>query len=679
MNPYESDVRILKGIGDAKAKLLLRLGISSVGDLLEHYPVRFEDRRTVTPIFSCEDGASVCVTARVVTPVSENYVRKGMCYYKFAVCDDSGTMSCTFFNNKYIKDIIKVGMTYTFFGKISRRGRSVTMLPSEFEPAASSSCTKAIIPVYPLTAGINQRFLRNAILSALSLCADYLDESLPSEITQRYNLCSRMYALRCIHFPEDEKSLEIARRRLVFEEFFLLQTSLRRVKENTAKSVGTRFSDCSVEPFLEKLPFSLTDAQQHVLCDIMNDVSGGFCMNRLVQGDVGSGKTVIAAAAMYLAAKNGCQAAMMAPTEVLALQHFNGLSPILTGLGFKTALLTGSTKKKEKDEIYEKLQSGEISIIFGTHALITEKVHFHRLALTVTDEQHRFGVRQRALLSEKSSAAHTLVMTATPIPRTLALIMYGDMDISFIDSLPPGRQKIDTFCIDRGKLERMYGFIRRETAAGNRAYIVCPSVEESADIPMAAVTSLFKELNEKVFPDIPMGLVHGKMKPAEKEKAMRDFSDGTTKILVATTVIEVGVNVPEATVMAVLDAERFGLSQLHQLRGRVGRGKTKSYCILVCNSDSDTVMQRMKIMTESRDGFKISETDLALRGPGDFFGTRQHGILNLKIASLANDMEVLKESGTAAEELLRSDPGLSHENHIRLRKRTDSLISRLNL
>ena len=306
-------------------------------------------------------------------------------------------------------------------------------------------------------------------------------------------------------------------------------------------------------------------------------------------------------------------------------------------------------------------------------------MHFHHLALAVTDEQHRFGVRQRALLSEKSFSVHTLVMTATPIPRTLALIMYGDMDISFIDSLPPGRQKIDTFCIDKGKLGRMYGFIRRETAAGNRAYIVCPSVEENEDIPMTAVTSLFKELSEKVFPDIPMGLVHGKMKPSEKEKAMRDFSDGTTKILVATTVIEVGVNVPEATIMAVLDAERFGLSQLHQLRGRVGRGKTKSYCILVCNSGSDTVMQRMKIMTKSSDGFKISETDLSLRGPGDFFGTRQHGILNLKIASLANDMEVLKESGAAAEELLRSDPGLTHENHIRLRSRTDSLISKLNL
>lgn len=679
MNPYESDICVLKGIGDAKAKLLLRLGISSVGDLLEHYPVRFEDRRTVTPIFNCEDGTVATVTVRVVTPVSESRVRKGMCLYKFSVCDDSGTMSCTFFNNKYIKDMIRVGALYTFYGKISRRRNHVEMLPSEFEPAASSVCTKAIIPIYALTAGINQRFLRNAILSALSLCSDSVGETLPAEITDRHKLCGKLYALRSIHFPADEKSLEIARKRLVFEEFFLLQTALRRVKQNTAKSVGIRFSDCELAPFLEKLPFELTNAQQRVLCDISNDVSCGFCMNRLVQGDVGSGKTVIAAAAMYLAAKNGCQAAMMAPTEVLAAQHFNDLSPILAELGFRSALLTGSTKKKDKDEIYRCLESGEINAVFGTHALITEKVRFHRLALAVTDEQHRFGVRQRARLSEKSEAVHTLIMTATPIPRTLALIMYGDMDISFIDSLPPGRQEIDTFCIDRGKLARMYGFIRREVESGNRAYIVCPSVEESEDIPMTAVTSLYRELSENVFPDIPVGLVHGKMKPADKECAMRDFSCGATKILVATTVIEVGVNVPEATVIAVLDAERFGLSQLHQLRGRVGRGKTKSYCILVCNSDSDTVMQRMKIMTKSRDGFKISETDLALRGPGEFFGTRQHGLPNLKIASLANDMEVLKESGIAAERLLSSDPGLTHENHLALKSLTDTLIGKLNL
>ncbi|MBR2886545.1 MAG: ATP-dependent DNA helicase RecG, partial [Clostridia bacterium] len=442
---------------------------------------------------------------------------------------------------------------------------------------------------------------------------------------------------------------------------------------------GIRFTDKDITPFLSSLPFTLTNAQKKVTDEILSDLSSGTVMNRLVQGDVGSGKTVIAAISIYVCVKNGNQAAMMAPTEVLARQHYNDLSPMLENLGIKCALLTGSTSQKTKREIYEKLKSGEIDALFGTHALITEKVSFMRLALAVTDEQHRFGVRQRMALSEKGSNVHTLVMTATPIPRTLALIIYGDMDISVIGELPPGRQVIDTYCVGENMRERIYAFIRKEVEKNNRCYIVCPSVEESENIPIKSVEEHFSHLSSKIFPDIPMGLVHGKMKSADKEKAMSDFICGESKILVSTTVIEVGVNVPEATLMIIENAERFGLSQLHQLRGRVGRGSSKSYCVLFCSSFSDDIKERMQIMTKSNDGFKISEKDLTLRGPGDFFGTRQHGALHFKIADLANDLSVLKQSGTAAEALLKDDPLLLKEENFYIKEASDALSENLTL
>lgn len=679
LRPEEADIKLLKGIGDAKAKQLLRLGVFTVWDLLTYFPVRFEDRSRVSKIFDLNHDTYATVNGIVATPVSEHYVRKGLTYYKVQIRDDTGIATCIFFNNKYIKSYLRKGYEYSFYGKINIRGNAREILSPEFEPSSQSQCTKCIVPIYPLTSGISQKFLRGAIADAYKNYQKYFRDTIPAEILKEHALCGIDFAIKNIHFPKDPFALEVAKKRLVFEEFFILQTSLRKIKAGTKKKNGIVFSSTDIAPFLASLPFTLTNAQKSVTEEIMHDFSSGSVMNRLVQGDVGSGKTIIAAISIYICAKNGYQAAMMAPTEVLARQHYNDLSPLLESFGIKCALLTGSTTAKNKKEIYEKLQNGEISAVFGTHALITDKVEFKSLALAVTDEQHRFGVRQRMQLSEKGTSVHTLVMTATPIPRTLALIVYGDMDISVINELPPGRQRIDTYCVGENMRERIDAFIRKEIDKGNRAYIVCPAVEESEIADLKSAEEHYERLSKLVFPDIPMGIVHGKMKAKDKESAMSDFISGNTKILVSTTVIEVGVNVPEATLMIIENAERFGLSQLHQLRGRVGRGKEKSFCVLFCASFTDEIKERMKIMANSNDGFKISETDLKLRGPGDFFGTRQHGELKFKIADLANDFSVLKASGVAAEKLLKNDPQLSEEKHFYIKEATDKLASNLTL
>ena len=679
IKPENTDIRLLKGIGDAKAKQLLRLGVFTVWDLLTYFPVRFEDRSQVKKIFDLENDSYACVNGIVINPVKEHYVRKGLTYYKLQIRDDSGIASCIFFNNKYIKNMFKVGCEYSFYGKINIRGKDKEILSPEFEPSSQSGCTKCIVPVYALTSGISQKFLRKAVSEAYSSYRSYLRDIIPPQILRDHSLCSLDFAIKNIHFPSDGNCLEIAKKRLIFEEFFILQTALRKMKASGKRTDGIKFLDTDITPFLSALPFSLTSAQQKVTDEIIKDFSSGFVMNRLVQGDVGSGKTVVAALSMYICAKNGFQAAMMAPTEVLARQHYNDLSPLLENFGIRCALLTGSTTVKQKKDIYQKLQEGNIDALFGTHALITDKVSFSSLALAITDEQHRFGVRQRMQLSDKGTGVHTLVMTATPIPRTLALIIYGDMDISVIDTLPPGRQIIDTYCVGENMRERIYTFIRKEIQKGNQCYIVCPSVEESENIPLKSAQEHYAVLSSKIFPDIPMGLVHGKMKSADKETAMKDFVTGNTRILVSTTVIEVGVNVPTATLMVIENAERFGLSQLHQLRGRVGRGSEKSYCVLFCGSFSDEIKQRMQIMTKSNDGFKISEKDLALRGPGDFFGTRQHGALHFKIADLANDLTVLKDSGIAAQKLLEDDPHLEKDMHFYIREATEKLSENLIL
>ncbi len=679
INPKITDIRSLKGIGDAKANQLLRLCVFTIWDLLTYFPVRFEDRTHTSKICELQHDETACFTAKVFSEITEQHVRKGLTLYKVQVRDDSGIAVCTFFNNKYLKTILHRGYDYTFYGKVSIRRGIREIIAPEFESASATASTKSIVPVYALTNGITQKFLRKAISDAYDLYHSYLRDAIPPQILKEYSLCPIDFAIKNIHFPTDIASLEIAKKRLVFEEFFILQATLRKMKTSEKKESGIKLAPVDLTPFTSSLPFSLTNAQKKVVNDIFRDLQSGNVMTRLVQGDVGSGKTVVAALSIYGCAKNGFQSAMMAPTEVLARQHYLDLSPMLENLGISCALLTGSTKQKEKKEIYDKLESGEISAIFGTHALITDKVSFKNLALAITDEQHRFGVRQRMKLSEKGEKVHTLVMTATPIPRTLALIIYGDMDISVIDELPPNRQVIDTYSVGEDMRQRIYAFIRKEIDKGNRCYIVCPSVEENEEMPLKSVTEHYDTLSKTIFPDIPMGIVHGKMRPADKENAMSDFVSGKTKILVSTTVIEVGVNVPEATLMVIENAERFGLSQLHQLRGRVGRGKEKSYCVLFCSSYSEEIKERMQIMTKSNDGFKISEKDLSLRGPGDFFGTRQHGALQFKIADLANDLSVLKDSGIAAEKLLENDPEFSLEENFYIKEETEKLANTLTL
>lgn len=669
-----SPIKALKGIGTETEKKFSRLGVNTLWDLLTFFPMRLEDRRQTKKIADLRDGDTVCITAVVFTPVQGHTSMRGnVVVYRTTLRDESGFLPVTFFNNKFIKNMLIQGQSYTFYGKISSASGRLEMISPEFEPVGREKFNKTVVPVYHSTEGLSQRIIRKSVLEGLNAAEGAIPESLPKNILSEYKLCSLPYAINAIHYPKDFESAEIARRRLVFEEFFILQTALRSRKILCKTVSPWKFANTGISPFLELLPYDLTNAQKRVLNEIAADIKSGSPMNRLVQGDVGCGKTIIAAAAMYLAAKNGFQSAMMAPTEILAAQHYQGLSPLFDSLGIKTALLTGSVPKKEKSEITAMLKAGEISIVFGTHALITDTVEFNALALTVTDEQHRFGVRQRGLLSEKGPSPHLLAMTATPIPRSLALVMYGDMDVSAVDELPPGRQRIDTFCVDESYRQRINNFISREVQSGHQAYIVCPAIEDNPSGELKSVNAYAKKLCSAL-PNVSVGVLHGKMKPAEKDKIMEDFAENKISVLVSTTVVEVGVNVPNATMMIVENAERFGLSQLHQLRGRVGRGREKSYCVLFLGAVSDTALERMKIMVESGDGLKIAEKDLTLRGPGEFFGNRQHGLPPLKIASLANDLETLRESGAAAEKVLTKDPFLTLEENFYLKRRIEEFF-----
>lgn len=658
----------INGVGGATEKKFNKLGLYTVWDLLTFYPMRLEDRRASKKIADLRDGETVCITANVFTPVSGRSTSGGMTIYRATLRDESGFLPVTFFNNRFIKDMLIQGRDYTFYGKITSATGRLEMVSPEFEPAGREVFNKAVVPVYHTTAGLSQRNIRKAVLAALNLAGENIPETLPKSVCAENGLCTLNFAINEIHFPNNMENAEIARRRLVFEEFFILQTALRSRKILNRSASHHVFHDTDYAPFLALLPYSLTNAQNKVLGEIISDLTAEYPMSRLVQGDVGCGKTIIAAAAMYLAVKNGYQAAMMAPTEILATQHYEGLCPLFSALGIEARLITGSLPKKRKRELTEALQSGEIQILFGTHAIIEDDVVFKNLALTVTDEQHRFGVRQRGVLTEKGTMPHVLAMTATPIPRSLALIMYGDMDVSVIDELPPGRQKIDTFCVDETMRPRINAFISREAAAGRQAYIVCPAIDEGPSAELKAAEAYAEKL-KKSLPSLSIGLLHGRMKAAEKDAVMADFSANRISVLVSTTVIEVGINVPNATMMIIENAERFGLSQLHQLRGRVGRGKYKSYCVLFAGNFSEATLERMKIMVESSDGLRIAEKDLALRGPGEFFGNRQHGLPELKIASLANDMAVLKESGAASALILKDDPFLEKEENFYLKRR----------
>ena len=661
MADLSTDVRYIKGIGEQRAKALNKLGICTLRDLIAWFPRKYDDRRQAKRIADLVPGETACVAAMIATPPTVSHIRKGMDLVKVRAVDETGVLDVTFFNQTWLKNQLVQGETYIFYGKAEGHLLRRTMASPIVEQEGRGEFTGRIVPIYPLTAGVSQLILSRSIRQGLDACAAILPDVLPDEVRQAHQLCRIGYAYENIHFPEDEKALDLARRRLAFEELFLFTIGLKRLRNRRETVHVPPCGAVDMEAFYSALPFTLTDAQRRCVEEALRDMRSGQPMNRLCQGDVGSGKTMVAAACVYFCVKNGRQAALMAPTEILAQQHYNGLAPLLETLGIRCALLTGSTKAATKRSICAQLASGEIDFIIGTHALITEGVEYADLGLVVTDEQHRFGVAQRAALAAKGQHPHTLVMSATPIPRTLALILYGDLDVSIIDQLPPGRQPIETYSVPGSYHPRVYTFIRKLVNEGRQAYVVCPMVEENDELPdeRKAVTEYAKKLQTEVFPDLNVAFVHGKMKPREKDAVMTAFAAHETDILVSTTVIEVGVDVPNAAIMVIENAERFGLSQLHQLRGRVGRGKHQSYCILISDNKNEETKQRLKVMTKTADGFKIAEEDLRLRGPGDFFGERQHGLPGLRIADIGCDTKLLQEAQQAAEALLEKDPDLT--------------------
>lgn len=660
MADLSTDVRYIKGIGEQRAKALGKLGITTLRDLISWFPRKYDDRTQTKKIADLVPGEAACVAAMIASPPTVAHIRKGMDLVKVRAVDDTGVLDVTFFNQTWLKNSLRHGETYIFYGKAEGNLLRRTMAGPIVEQEGRREFTGRIVPIYPLTAGVSQLILSRSIRQGLDACADILPDVVPDGVRREHHLCRINYAYENIHFPENAESLDLARRRLAFEELFLFTIGLKRLRNRREVVHVPPCKAVDMDIFYRALPFSLTDAQRRCVDEALADMRSGTPMNRLCQGDVGSGKTMVAAACVYFAVKNGRQAALMAPTEILAQQHYAGLAPLMERLGVRCALLTGSTPAKTKRSIAAQLAAGETDFAIGTHALITGSVEYEDLGLVVTDEQHRFGVGQRAALAGKGEHPHTLVMSATPIPRTLALILYGDLDVSVIDQLPPGRQPIETYAVPGSYPPRVYSFIRKLVAEGRQAYIVCPMVEENDELPdeRKAVTEYAKMLQTEIFPDLKVAYVHGKMKPREKDAVMTAFAAQETDILVSTTVIEVGVDVPNAAVIVVENAERFGLSQLHQLRGRVGRGKHQSYCILISDNQSEETKQRLKVMTKTADGFKIAEEDLRLRGPGDFFGQRQHGLPGLRVADIGCDTQLLKEAQTAAEALLEQDPEL---------------------
>ena len=668
------------GIGPARAKKLEKLGICTAGDLLRYFPRGYEDRRKSVSIIRALEGEPVCIQAMVAETPRLSRIRRGLDLVKVKAVDHSGVLNITYFNQAYLKDALRPGEEYIFFGKVESSGRAKQMTNPVTELVGKNTVTGCILPVYPLTAGITNNLLASLTRRAAQDCAHEVGEALPDRVLRDYELAQSDFAYKTIHMPDSFELLELARRRLIFEELFYLAAGLALLK---GRRTGERGHSCpceSLAPFLDLLPFMPTGAQLRVMEECRADMAGTRPMNRLVQGDVGSGKTVVAAAAAWMVIQNGLQAALMAPTEILARQHAQSLDKLLAPAGITVGLLVGSMTPAQKKEVKQRLKSGELQFVVGTHALLSGGVDFARLGLVVADEQHRFGVSQRAALTAKGERPHVLVMSATPIPRTLALIVYGDLDVSVIDQLPPGRTPVDTFVVGEDKRQRMYGFVRKLVQEGRQVYIVCPAVEDDPErwegLPdLKAVTTYAKNLQEQVFPDLRVAFVHGKLKAKEKENVMAAFAGGELDVLVSTTVIEVGVDVPNAALMVVENAERFGLSQLHQLRGRVGRGEHKSYCVLVTGSKSETSRTRLKAMTDTTDGFKIAEEDLKLRGPGDFFGNRQHGLPQLRIADLAGDMRLLSQAQQAAREVLERDPELTGTEHRMVRERIQTLFA----
>lgn len=659
MNRYDTPVQFVKGVGEKRAKLFSKMDVKNLYDLIHLYPRSYTDFGSLTLISKLRPGETSCVRASVGAPVSKSMIRKNMTLFKTIVFDETGVLHITIFNNRFLAEALEEGKEYFFLGKITLSGGYLEMSSPVVEPFREDLSLK---PIYPQTAGLSSKIIEKAVKNALLLQREMNPvDPIPNGVRKKYTLCHEQYALSKIHFPDNMADVEIARKRLIFEELLTLQCGLMKLRRrNREETLSFMKNDYSKE-FISSLPFSLTGAQQRAIDECISDMKKSQPMNRLVQGDVGSGKTVVAAALIYSAVKNGFQCAMMAPTEILATQHFETLSKMLPK-EINTVLLTGSLSASKKKNIKEEIKSGQADVIIGTHALLTDNVEFSSLGLVVTDEQHRFGVRQRGTLSEKGKNPHVLVMSATPIPRTLSLIIYGDLDVSVIDELPKGRQKIDTFAVDSSYKKRIYNFIKKHLDKGLQAYIVCPLVEESESSLTSAV-KYANDLSEKEFSSYKVGLLHGKMKPKEKKETMEAFSKGEIQLLVSTTVIEVGIDVPNAVLMVIENADMFGLSQLHQLRGRVGRGSEKSYCILVSDAKGETAKKRLDVMCKTNDGFLIADEDLRLRGPGDFFGSRQHGLPEMRIADLLEDMVTLRQTQEAAKAIFASDSELTKPEH----------------
>ena len=677
------------GVGEVRAKKLEKLGLVRCADLLAYFPRDYEDRRQVYAIRSAPLGQKVCISALAAEHPRLSRIRRGLDLVQVKVVDQAGALHLTFFNQSYVERSIRAGEEYIFYGVVEEQGRRRTMVNPIFERVGKQNFTGCIVPVYPLTAGITNHLLCSLAHQAVDACAKEMPETLPRGVRLDHQLAQAEFSYRSIHFPASFEDLELARRRLTFEELFYLSVGLAMLKERRGLETGYAVPPRPAEAFIRLLPFSPTGAQRRVMEEIAADMASGRPMNRLVQGDVGSGKTAVAAFAVWLAAGAGYQSALMAPTEVLAEQHFRSLSALLEPAGVRVGLLTGSLTPANKRKVRQALAAGALDLAIGTHALLSQGVEFARLGLMVADEQHRFGVAQRAALASKGDSPHVLVMSATPIPRTLALIIYGDLDVSVIDELPPGRTPVETYVVREDKRARMYNFVRRLVGEGRQVYIICPAVEENTEggmqtaewegdgpaLDLKAVTTYAKKLQTEVFPDLRVDFLHGKMKPREKEAVMAAFAAGETQVLVSTTVIEVGVDVPNAALIIIENAERFGLSQLHQLRGRVGRGKHQSYCVLITNTRSVEAMQRLRTLASTTDGFKISEEDLKLRGPGDFFGSRQHGLPQMKLADLAGDMRLLSEAQDSARRLLMADPTLSQPENRPVLERVRTLFA----
>ena len=676
MAKLSDPITILKGIGPTKAKQFAALNIFTLEDLICHFPRGYEDRTRLVPIEKLEVDTPACFKAMVMNTPRTSHIRKGLDITKVQVADHTARLTLTFFNRKFSAEQLQYGKEYIFYGAVSGDFIGYNMVSPAFEALDSPPVvTRRVLPIYPLTAGLSNASVVKAVEQALAIC-DPPREIIPPPVREAYGILPAHRAYYAIHQPTSMEEAELAKKRLIFEEFFVFSAGLALMRAARSIKKIPAYDKLDLSAFYGALPFTLTGAQSRAIGEIAEDLRRGAPMNRLVQGDVGSGKTMVAAAAAWLAIQNGHQAAMMAPTEILAEQHYASLSKLLTPLGISVSLLTGSMTPKQKRTVREQIEAGQAQLVVGTHALVSEATVFADLGLVITDEQHRFGVAQRSALAGKGRDPHLLVMSATPIPRTLALLMYGDLEVSILDELPPGREPVDTFLVNESYRPRINAFIRKQVEEGHQCYVVCPAVEESEGLDLKAAETWADTLRQTVFPDLRVALLHGQMKGTEKDAVMTEFAAGNADVLVATTVIEVGVDVPNATLMVIEDADRFGLSQLHQLRGRVGRGKAKSYCILTSQNKHAETLQRLKALCKTTDGFKIAEEDLRLRGPGDFFGSRQSGLPVFRVANLSCDLQTLKTAQQAAADWIDRDGTADTPEAEALRSRIGQLFAR---